>query len=275
MGWTRLKMILAAVLAAANVLMFWNLNSLYRSTEYIPDEALRRVTLMLAENGIAVAESALDAKKPDLLIYEGALGEDYYSRVAEKLSGSSKELSFNTPTGFVMTMENGDRFSFQDGFGLRSEHSDAPEHLSLADVDFGALTSLSAADERRLTRTVEEYFRRAEIPGAETQALAFTRRLIRAGEDPATGIRYCTFAQDMRDTAVLNFISTAAVYEGEVIAVQGNWCFAQLDTSYSAQLMDQINILYSVKNRVLEERGDEGNSIVTVRASLSQRFVHR
>ena len=128
------------------------------------------------------------------------------------------------------------------------------------------MRELSAAEQRRLSRTAEMFFRAAEKSPGEGQPMAFTRRLIRAAEDPETGILYCTFAQDMRGTAVLNFISTLAVYGGEVIAVQGSWCFAQLDTSYSAQLLDQINILYNVKNRILEEREAGGSEIVTVSA---------
>ena len=51
-----------------------------------------------------------------------------------------------------------------------------------------------------------------------------------------------------------------------MIGVSGNWCFSVPDTSYSAQLLDQINILYSVKNRVVEERTEESGSVAGIRS---------
>jgi hypothetical protein len=51
-----------------------------------------------------------------------------------------------------------------------------------------------------------------------------------------------------------------AVQDSRVIGMSGSWCFASIGASYSAQLLDQINILYSVRNRILEERGNATDS---------------
>ena len=119
MGWTKLKITVAAVLLLANLLLLCCVISLYRSTEYLPEQTLSQLEEMLGNEGILLEEMVLDGEKADLLIFEGELGEDYYSRIAQDLSGSTQKLSFNTPNGYVMTMENGDRFAFQNGFGIR------------------------------------------------------------------------------------------------------------------------------------------------------------
>ncbi len=53
MGWTRLKLILAAVLTAANLILLAEIVLLHHSSAYLPQTSLEQVKLMLAENGIA------------------------------------------------------------------------------------------------------------------------------------------------------------------------------------------------------------------------------
>ncbi len=272
MGWTRLKLILAAVLTAANVILLYEILVFHNSSAYLPQQSMDHLQLMLAENGIAVSESAIDTRKPNLVIYEGALGEDYYTHVAENLSGSVTELSFNTPNGFVLNMENGDRFSFYNGFGIRYAAKDAPETEELEALSVSKLTALSKSDERKLKRTVDNFLQTAENGTANAQLSLLSREVLYTGEDPESGIRYCVCGQKARNTEIISLVSAFAVFDGEVIGVSGNWCFAQMDTSYSAQLLDQINILYSVKNRVLEERAESGEDVVAIH-SLSLGYA--
>ncbi len=266
MGWTRLKLILAAVLTAANTVMLCLILGFHYSSAYLPQQSMERLQLMLAENGIAVSESAVDTKKPNLVIYEGAFGEDYYTNVAELLSGSVTELSFNTPNGFVLSMENGDRFSFYNGFGIRYAAKDAPEAEELDALSGMNLTPLSKTDERKLKRTVNAFLQTAENGGGTAQLSLLAWDVLYTGEDPESGIRYCVCGQNARNTEINTLTSAFAVYDGKVIGISGSWCFAQVDSSYSAQLLDQINILYSVKNRVLEERKENGGDVVEIRS---------
>ena len=143
MGWTKLKITVAAVLLVSNLLLLFCVISLYRSTEYLPEESLARMSKMLEKEGIFLGGDVLRSEKSNLLIYEGELGEDYYVRIAQNLSKSTRKLSFNTPNGYVMTMENGDRFSFQGGFGIRYMRADTPE-LTLE--GFGSAAAAQEAD---------------------------------------------------------------------------------------------------------------------------------
>ena len=141
---------------------------------------------------------------------------------------------------------------------------DAPE-LALEEYENIHLTSLSAADTRRLTRIVADFIGKAEGSGGDVQTFSLSRQVLRSGEDPETGIRYFVCAQSARRTKVLNLISAFAVKDGEVVGMSGEWCFSPVDASYPAQLLDQINILYTVKDRILEAHGENGET-VTIRS---------
>ena len=266
MGGTRLKLILAAVLLAANLILVYEIVTFHYSSAYLPQQSMEHLRHMLAENGISVSASAIDTRKPDLQIYEGVLGSDYYARIAETLSGSKMELYFNAPNGFVMSMENGARFSFKNGFGIRYAAADAPETAELAALSEGKLISLNKADARKLKRTVDNFLQIVENETGNTQRSLLDYEMLYAGEESESGIRYCICAQKVRGTEIVGLVSAFAVFENEVIGIDGNWCFAQMDTAYSAQLLDQINILYSVKNRVLEERAESGEDVVEIEA---------
>lgn len=271
MGWTKLKAILVAVLLGANALLGFQIFSLYRSTEYLPEESLNAVCEMLAQSGISVPASVLNGKKSDLLIYEGVLGEDYYTSAAKSLSRSDTQRFFNTPTGYVMTMENGDRFVFYDGFGLHYERSGAPEYRALDAWNDGTLETLSAREERALSRTLASFLGAADRL-TDAQSLSLSYRILYSGRDPESGLTYCVAAQYAHDAQVLGFSSSFVVRDGTVVGMLGEWSFACMDQSYSAQLMDQINILYNVRNRVLEARTDDGSSVTGI-SDLSMSYA--
>lgn len=275
MGWNRLKLVLGAVLAAANVILALYMQNMIRTADYLPAEEIDEMLSLLAEDGIRVAENSVSAKKPELVIYEGQLGETYYSAAAKKLSGSNVSLSFNTPGGCVLTMEDGDRYAFFDGFGLRYERQNAPDFLSAASIEWEKLTPLESASERALTRTVNGYLSAYRRSSADPQSFFLVRTVLRCALDPVSGIQYCLAIQSMRGAEIGNFQALFAVLDGEVVGVSGKWCFAELDTSYDAQLIDQVNILYSVKSIIDEKRAvgaDAPDGILSVSLGYAAYF---
>ena len=267
MGWTKLKLTLAAVLLASNLVLLFCVISLYRSTEYLPEDSLAAISRLLEEESIYLGEEVLTGEKPNLLIYEGVLGDDYYTRVAEALSTSSRRLSFNTPSGYVMTMENGDRVSFQNGFGIRYVSGGAPT-ISFQTPEQQSLVELNASETRELRRIVSSFLEGAQQSSGDVQSLSLSFQILFCGDDPLTGLRYCVCAQNARHTPVVNLISTFAVKNGEIVGMVGEWCFARTDASYSAQLMDQINILYTVKDRIQEKRTDSRTPVTVCSLTL-------
>ena len=270
MGWTKMKLALVVVLVVSNLILCGGILSLYRSAEYIPEESRDRIVQILAEDGITLQPTAVDWKKQDLLIYEGSLGENYYTETAERLSRSAASRSFTTPTGYIMTMENGDRLVFYGGFGVRYERADSPQIPTLQELDRDSLRELTTGQRRFLEKIVAAFLKDAEETETESKSVRISIATEFCGED-ANGIQYCVVRQMLRETPLTTSSSLIAVFDGVVIGMSGEWCFARPETKYSAQLSDQLHILYNIRNMIaLEEENPLENREIT---SLSLGYV--
>jgi len=276
MGWHKLKLVLAAVLAAANLLMLFLILRQARSSDYLPAEAVTEITALLERDGISLAEGALQTKKQSLVIYSGDIGDTYYADTAAAVSRSDVSLSFSTPSGVVFTMINGDRCAFEGGFRLRYDAAGCAGLLAKA--GFGEfpidgagenLYPLSAAEERSVRDTVSRFL--ADAAGTAERSLQYEIEYeVRfCGTEPRTQVQYAVCTQLVKGTAITNLRSVFAVQGDRVIGMRGKWCFSEIHTTYSAQLYDQINILYKAKDRIAEER----NSVHTVLTSLSLAYA--
>ena len=260
-GWRIVKITLIAVLLLANVFMVWFQQSVSRSAEYLSEETIRQARELLRADGIVIGQRVVDAKKVNLPIYEGTLVQDYHASVASRLSESGVALSFDAPNGAVISMANGDRYTFSDGFEIRYTASGFAEHLAGEEQDLSELSSLLIGEEEDVRRAVTAFLERAgNYSGERGQSASFSYTFTSYGRDDATGTLYCVGEQSVNRQSLVNFRAVFAVHDGKVIGMSGSWCFASIGASYSAQLLDQINILYSVRNRILEERGNATDS---------------
>ena len=261
-GWRIVKITLACVLAAANVFMLGFLHSVFRPMEYIPEDAIRQMRELLRKDGIVIPQGVVDGQKIDLPIYEGAMTQDYYTVTASKLSRSGVSLTFDALNGMVVSMTNGARCAFYDGFGIRYTAPNAPEHHVLSSLDASALSPLPPADVETVREVIDVF-----LDGASSSNSAFPYTVVTCAEDTENGIRYCVCEQEMGGSPLMGFRTVFAVQNAKVIGMSGSWCFASTGAAYSAQLLDQINILYSVRNRILDERestADEWVEIVSL-----------
>ena len=260
-GWRIVKVTLIAVLLLANVFMAWFQNSVSRSAEYLPEETIRQARELLRSDGIVIGQRVVDAKKVSLPIFEGTLMQDYHATVASRLSHSDVALSFDAPNGVVISMVNGDRYTFSDGFDIRYTVSGFADSLDADTTDIAELSPLQVGEEVEVRKAVAAFLDRAGDNSDERgQSASFAYAITAYGRDDATGTLYCVGEQSANRQSLLDFRAVFAVRDGKVIGMSGSWCFASTDGIYSAQLLDQINILYSVRNRILEEWGDRTDS---------------
>jgi len=264
MGWEKLKLVLVGVLVLANAVMFALVRSYYLETEYIPEETLTEMMELLSRDGIAVAESTVDTKKHRLVICEGSRGDTYIEDTASALSQSGKELSFNTPDGYVLTMKNGDRFAFSSGFGIRYLSGNAPESYTW-NGESPSLRETGTLESAAAQKAVVQFLERA-LPEERDVPSELRAEFVSIGTDSESGVVYCSCVQTANDAQIGNCSAVFAVFDGCVIEMNGAWCFSQIDATYSAQLIDQINILYSVKNKVLEERTENSAAVTEIRS---------
>lgn len=262
MNWHKLKLVLIGVLVAANLFLLYMIREQARTLEYIPDETIEKLTALLNADGIYLADGALDPKKQSMVIYGGQMREEYYTETAAALSTSGVSLLFNTPTGVVLTMENGTRCAFSSGFEIRYEAAGFAELLAqtqffetemeaLSETD--GLISLESREERALQTAVRSFLTKAENASPRSAAYALEYTDVYCAKDPKTGVQYCVCVQTVKDQPIANLCSAFAVLDGVVIGMTGEWCFSGLTDTYSAQLYDQIHILYSVKERITAE----------------------
>ncbi|MBQ4042907.1 MAG: hypothetical protein IJD06_02840, partial [Clostridia bacterium] len=59
MGWTKLKLTVAIILLVSNLILCFCVISLYRSTEYLPEDSLAAISRMLEEESIYLGEEVL------------------------------------------------------------------------------------------------------------------------------------------------------------------------------------------------------------------------
>ncbi len=262
MDWHKLKLVLIGVLVSVNLFLLFMIREQARTLEYIPHEAIEKLTALLNEDGIYLAEGALSSKKQTMVIYGGEMQESYYTDTASALSDSAVSLSFTTPTGVVLTMESGTRCAFSSGFGIRYEAAGFGQLLQdtlFFETEMQALTEndalipLETREERAVQTAVRAFLAKAASPSERTALHTVDYTAVYCAEDPKTGLQYYVCMQTVKDQPVANLCSAFAVLEGTVIGMTGEWCFSSLQETYSAQLYDQINILYSVKERITTE----------------------
>ena len=263
-GWRVLKITLIGILVIANVFMLGFLYSVFRPMERIPEDAIRQMRELFRRDGIYIPQGVVDDRKINPVIYEGDMGNDYYIRVAEELSGSDVSRTFDAPNGMVVSLKSGDRCTFYDGFGLRYMASDAPEHYTVTTLDVDSLTAVEPSLADSMKKSVAAFVSPALPTGERGGEQAESYSVIACGKDSKTDIGYVICQQWMEGYPLADFRTVFAVYGGEIIGMSGSWCFASRGATYSAQLMDQINILYSVRARILEERGDSGSDRVEI-----------
>ncbi len=245
MGWQRMKLTLLAVLLAANVILAVSVAELLRETSRIPTDSIRDAAEILAEENILVNTASIDNRRYDLLLYSGNWNEAYYSETAAALTQSGVVRSFTAPSGVVLTMENGDRCVFSDRFGFRYEAFGSGDTV-LPDTE--NLSAPGSSQELRIRRVVQEFLGRISFGTTSASPVSYDVTVL--GIEHGTRIAWCEMSQYVRGTRIVNLTATAAVRDGQLIRMEGAWCFAEPQETISAHLLDQINILYSMKNRI-------------------------
>ena len=278
MGWHKLKCVLSAVLAAVNLFLLYTVREQARALDYIPEEAVEKLIALLEEDSVFLAEDALDRAKQSPVIYGGDTDEAYYAKVAEALSDSTLNLSFTTPDGVVLTVEDGARFAFASGFGIRYEAAGFAQLLTegtFFEMDVsgfaenGRLLLLDAKESRGVTESVRQFLSEAYGTADRSAPDILDYNVVHCFTDPQTKVRYAVCVQKIKDREITNLKAAFAVLDGTVIGMNGRWCFESVGNTYSAQLYDQLHILYSVKERI----GEENGTAVTVIDSVSLAYA--
>ena len=256
MRWKSIKTVMIVILLGVNLWLIYLLVGRYTAQTYFGHDVLQNTIEILARDGILMTVEQIDPKKRDADVYEAEMGADYSDSVAAVFSASPIHEVFPTPTGVRMIADNGDTISFSGAF----------------DINF-----LAGGQERETMAANAEWAVRAGEPLAPGQyALRDLREMLEArlDTDTAGGTVASVHAKLSFDAAwrfgdyVLFRCSQAldgkkisghtvdCLFDeaGNLLWLDGTWGFLSLVRNYSAQLYDQINILFNEKAALREQR---------------------
>ena len=260
MNWSTVKNLLIAMLAAANVFLIYNISVQNRTKGYLDEREVADAVGILASRGLEVDAEAIPLKRMSADVCESLYPTDYFSGAAAALSGSSKTSAMMLPDGGMMIITAaGDSFEFYDDLGfVYYENSNvrgaAYTDITVDDRD-GIIGRCGALTKARLSgcgKTVSDFLCRGQ--GEDSR---FSVRVDGGASDDISGVTYI-FVTQMLDGLPVCGNSAVCVFDGdELLLARGFWYFGTAGETYSEEIYDQVNILFtdlsSLTTRVTEE----------------------
>lgn len=266
MNWSRIKSVMILVLLAANIFLVYTIISRYFNINYVNEESLVTLKSVLADSGVDFDLGIIDRKRPSMFIYEAVKDDDYQTNTAINLSGSTVSGKFQSPTGVVITMENGKKLEFRNGFGFSyTEDLDETGYYSniftsfLRNSDYGIEIKNTSDFEKIIldflthSQSPEDTTEKGKIGVTDVKAYFNDEKkcYIVTAVQTMDGVRIVSAGQtDRGQTAVENTVM-CIINQGknEVSAAMGTWCFIGTSAREPSQLYDQMNILFNEKKR--------------------------
>lgn len=242
---------LVAILALACAIITVVLISVNRKIHHIPQTAVNDMVDVLDRAGIGISPDMIGTKREngDVYIFNSA---DYFGSVARLMQNDAVTETFATPDGEILLYENGALIEFGKGFYFRYS-LDGDKHL-VPDTEYFT---------ERLSPAMKEY---KEVADAAVRFLDKGSRDFSLGGmitivttvDAVYGDGdnyYAVCSRTMDGVAITDNTVTCTYHDGVVSAAEGTWCFLTKGESYSAQLTDQLNILFSAMKDIAIPEG--------------------
>lgn len=248
MNWSSVKNLLIAILVAANAFLVFNIVRQDRTRGYIESDEVAGAVELLLERGLLVDAQTVPLEKFKAPVYESFYNDEYYTTVAETVSGSEREMLMSLPSGgFSVTARNGATVDFDTEFGFSysgNGNSDNTAYTEITASDFRAAAEsgkvLAGSRLKKLSK-IAKAFLDSRVP----DDYALRARITDSFEDAKTGAVYLLAVQELGGHEVYSHFAVC-VFEGEeLIHAHGRWYFAPFDADYHTDLIDQVNILFS------------------------------
>ncbi len=264
MNWSSVKNLLIAILVAANLFLVFNMARQDRTRGYIPEAEAQGASELLSERGLSVPKEVIPLKKFDAPVFESVYSDEYYTQSAELLTGSKRDMLYTLPGGGIsISTKDGSFVEFDTEFGFRY----ASEAISDAD----AYTKI----------TVSSFSSAVNEPVAASQLKNLSDKAIKAlslhlSDDSPLGaiitnaytdgeMTYLLARQMLDGYEVYSHFAVCAFLDGELVYAHGRWYFFDVGEDYSAELCDQVSILFT-DLQTLRENGaqltSEGDATV-------------
>ncbi len=248
MNWSGVKNMLIAILVAANLFLIFNIVKQDRTRGYIEPEEVAGAAELLSMRGLFVSTEIVPLEKFREPVYESRYNDEYYTEVAETVTGSKREMLVSLPDGgFSITASNGATVEFDTEFGFSYAKYDKTDTTAYTDItanSFGGLSdkgeSVSSSRLKLLSKEAKRFLD-ARVPADYVLCAEITDGFV----DRVSGLTYLLASQTLGGHDVYSHYAVCIFDGEELIGAHGRWYFAPFDADYSTQLIDQVNILFS------------------------------
>lgn len=268
MNWSTVKNLLIAILIAANLFLLYQILMQDRSRSYIDADEVADAISLLATRGLTVPPEGVPLAKFDSPVYESIYSDKYYYEVAEALSGSKSTPAQMLPDGsFSIAMENGDLVQLDSEFDFSIEKAGISDSSAYTDITAEAFVLLSDSGEEIPSSRMKALKRKATdfLTCRASDDSSLSAEIIDGFYDSASGHSLLLARQSISGCRIYSHYAVLVFDDEELLCASGRWYFAPIDASYTAELYDQVNILFT-DLKTLRADDDEAETLPAVTA---------
>ena len=267
MRWQHIKTVMIVILFGVNLWMIYLLVGRYTAQAYFSVDVLQNTVDILARDDIHLTVNQIDPRKRDAEIYEAVMSETYFTDVAAIFTDSPINEMFPTPTGVRLTADNQDTISLNNAFGINflagGQERKTMEVIAEWAVRAGEQLTPSHFSLRELRSSLEE---RLIIALTESGTVAPVHAKLSIDAVYRFGDYHLFLCSQEIDGLKLSAHTLQWLCDsaGNLLWLDGTWSFLSLVGNYSAQLYDQINILFIERDTLDALRETESVGPMTV-----------
>lgn len=256
MRWKSIKTVMIVILLGVNLWLIYLLVGRYMAQTYFGHDVLQNAVEILARDGIVLSAEQIDPKRRNADVYAAEKSVDYDDGVAAVFTASPINEVFPTPAGVRMIADNGDVISLNQGFGVSFLAGGEERETVTAIADWAVRAGDPLPPEQYALRGLREVLETRL--NAETSGGAVVTVHAKLCFDAAYRFgEYTLFrcSQEIDGKKISGHtVDCLFDADGSLIWLDGTWGFLSLVRNYSAQLYDQINILFIEKTARAEQR---------------------
>ncbi len=266
----KIILLLSCVLAISCVILAATLYSVNRKGNHLPDSAIEDIVNVLAADNITVDPEIIGAEVERGTVYVSD-SSGYNSTVAELIGGVNTWASYIVPGGEIIVLTSGARFEFYENFSFRYSRDEGASNLldGFELTDANEITNSDTVE--RIGEIVKSFLDSGNRNVAEGNNAGIVTELNGVWEKD--GKHYALCSRTVGGVAMVGNSILCLVEGGAVTQASGTWCFITLGKSYSAQLMDHLNILFNVKKEISSTHPAGEVRIKSIESCYSLYFI--
>ena len=228
MSWKNIKSFMIILLLLACIVvgaMLW----LNGDNEPYTDDALEKAAELMSESGISVSVDQLQGDFSGMKLYRFTLPQDYPERVAEKLASGKATDVFAVPNGIAIRTDQGESLFVGNDFT----------------ISYRCLNARDGATEQEIATLL--------VPDCQFPEFGVLKK--KGTESDGEVI----FVQTLGDYPFPESEVKCNFVDGKLSSFSGKWYFPDKCSTFSAQLRDYLNIMFTERERVDTENADAEN----------------